>query len=132
MVQQILRLLRKTNPSTRRRSVLISKHVNGLGTNNNLVMGSRRAPRPRKTLVERDVSNLLYAYMLLLSISNILTFKHTHYPRAIRSYACTGPVIEISSFQGAQLSRCLPPSPEDGNRSSFRNVIFSIFYNNRR
>jgi hypothetical protein len=24
-----------------------------------------------------------------------------------------------------QLSRCLPPSPEDGNRSSFRNIVFS-------
>jgi hypothetical protein len=32
-----------------------------------------------------------------------------------------------SSGKGDQLSRCLPPSPEDGNRSSFRNVVFSIF-----
>jgi hypothetical protein len=37
------------------------------------------------------------------------------------------PTIEIKSISGAQLSRCLlPPSPEDGNRSSFRNVVFSI------
>jgi hypothetical protein len=37
-----------------------------------------------------------------------------------------GPVIEISTFQGAQLSRCLPFSPEDGKISSFRNVVLYI------
>jgi hypothetical protein len=31
-------------------------------------------------------------------------------------------VIEVSSSYGTQYSRCLP-SPEDGNRSSFRNVV---------
>jgi hypothetical protein len=36
-------------------------------------------------------------------------------------------VIDISSFYGAQLCRCLlPTSPEDGNRSSFRNVLFLL------
>jgi hypothetical protein len=39
-----------------------------------------------------------------------------------------GPKELISiTFWGAQLSRrLLPPSPEDRNRSSFRNVVFSI------
>jgi hypothetical protein len=37
-------------------------------------------------------------------------------------------LIEISSFEGAQLNRCFlpPPPPEDGNRSSFRNVVFLL------
>jgi hypothetical protein len=38
----------------------------------------------------------------------------------------TGSVIEVSSFWGTQQSRCLP-SPEDGNWSNFRNVMFFIF-----
>jgi hypothetical protein len=39
----------------------------------------------------------------------------------------TGPVTDINSFQGTQLSRCiLPPSPVDANRSSFRNVVFVL------
>jgi hypothetical protein len=37
------------------------------------------------------------------------------------------PVIEVSSFYGTQQSRCLP-SPEDGNRSSFWNVVFFHCY----
>jgi hypothetical protein len=41
--------------------------------------------------------------------------------KSVKAY----PVIEVSSFQGAQLSRWpLPPSPEDRNRSSFRNIVF--------
>jgi hypothetical protein len=31
---------------------------------------------------------------------------------------------EVSSFKGFQLSRCLPPSNEDVNRSGFRNIVF--------
>jgi hypothetical protein len=37
-VQQMWRLLRKTNPSSRRRGSTISKHINGLEPNKNLVM----------------------------------------------------------------------------------------------
>jgi hypothetical protein len=49
------------------------------------------------------------------------------------SYADLGcPVIEISSFYRTQLSRCFPPSPEHGNRFSFRNVVLSSFQNTRR
>jgi hypothetical protein len=40
--------------------------------------------------------------------------------------------LEVSSFEATQLSRCLPPSSEDGNRSSFRNVVFSILQNTGR
>jgi hypothetical protein len=36
-------------------------------------------------------------------------------------------VIEVCSFEGTQQCRCIPPLPEDGNRSSFRNVIFSSY-----
>jgi hypothetical protein len=38
-VQQMQRLLRKTNISSRRREDSISKHINCLGTNTNLIMG---------------------------------------------------------------------------------------------
>jgi hypothetical protein len=38
------------------------------------------------------------------------------------------PVIEASSFYGTQQSRCLP-SPKDGKRSSFRNVVFLVISN---
>jgi hypothetical protein len=38
-VQQMWRLLRKTNPSSRRSGDPISKHINGLGKKKNLVMG---------------------------------------------------------------------------------------------
>jgi hypothetical protein len=39
-----------------------------------------------------------------------------------------GAAIEVCSFLDTQLSRRLPPpSPEHGNRSSFRNVMFSSF-----
>jgi hypothetical protein len=34
-------------------------------------------------------------------------------------------VIKVSSFQGTEQSRCLLPSPEDGNRSSFLNVFLA-------
>jgi hypothetical protein len=37
----------------------------------------------------------------------------------------TGLLIEVSSVYGAQLSRCLPPTPEEGNRHTFRNIVFS-------
>jgi hypothetical protein len=40
----------------------------------------------------------------------------------------TGPKL----FIGTQQSRYLSFSPEDGNRSSFRNVVFSCIYNSRR
>jgi hypothetical protein len=33
--------------------------------------------------------------------------------------------LDVSSFLGNQQSRCHLPSPEDGSRSSFRNVVFS-------
>jgi hypothetical protein len=36
-------------------------------------------------------------------------------------------VTEVCSLYGKQLSRCVRPSPEDGKRSSFRNVMFSSF-----
>jgi hypothetical protein len=42
-----------------------------------------------------------------------------------------GPVIEVSSFLGTQQCRCLP-SPEDRNRPSFRNAVFSSFKNTGR
>jgi hypothetical protein len=38
------------------------------------------------------------------------------------------PVIEASSFYGTQQSRFLP-SPEDGNRSRIRNVVFLVISN---
>jgi hypothetical protein len=41
------------------------------------------------------------------------------------------PVIEFSSFEGTQWSRSPPPPPppDDRNRSSFRNVVSSTFWN---
>jgi hypothetical protein len=41
-------------------------------------------------------------------------------------------MIKVSCFYGTQLSRCLPPSPEEGNRFSFRNVVFSSFWSTGR
>jgi hypothetical protein len=41
-------------------------------------------------------------------------------------------MIEVSSFYGTQLNRCLHPSPGDGNRSSFGNVVISSFENTGR
>jgi hypothetical protein len=35
-----------------------------------------------------------------------------------------GPLERANLNHWTQESRCLPPSPEDGNRSSFRNVVF--------
>jgi hypothetical protein len=35
--------------------------------------------------------------------------------------------VFVNLFYGTQPSRCLRPSPEDGNRSSYRNVVFSSF-----
>jgi hypothetical protein len=37
--QQMWGLLRKPNPSSRRRGGPMSKHINGVGTNKNLVLG---------------------------------------------------------------------------------------------
>jgi hypothetical protein len=50
--------------------------------------------------------------------------------RVICDIGC--PVIEVISFQGTQQNRFFP-SPEDGNRSSFRNVVFFLvcFFNTR-
>jgi hypothetical protein len=41
------------------------------------------------------------------------------------------PVIEVTSFQGIQQNRCLSSLPEDGNRSSFRNIVLSSLWNIR-
>jgi hypothetical protein len=49
-----------------------------------------------------------------------------HPQKLKKKYSC--PVIGVSSFYGTQLTRCFlspPPRSEDGNRSSFRNVVFS-------
>jgi hypothetical protein len=68
----------------------------------------------------------------LFSSSNVLgnrntTFRKLHLFPSSGEEGRTEPLIEISSFLGAQLSMyLLPPSPEDGNRCSFRNVVFLL------
>jgi hypothetical protein len=39
------------------------------------------------------------------------------------------PEIEVTSFSGIQQNRRISSSPEDGNRSSFRNVVLSSLWN---
>jgi hypothetical protein len=56
-VQQMWRLLRKTNLSSRRRWDPISKHINGLGTK--LGHGSQRSSKPRTTVLASAIRNLL-------------------------------------------------------------------------
>jgi hypothetical protein len=42
------------------------------------------------------------------------------------------PVIEVSPCKGPNSVGVFPHSPEDGNRSSFRNIVFSSLYNTGR
>jgi hypothetical protein len=40
-------------------------------------------------------------------------------------YTCSRTIIKVNSFKAAPHIRCLPPSSEDGNRFSVRNIVFS-------
>jgi hypothetical protein len=44
--------------------------------------------------------------------------------RKLDLFPSSGPVIKVNPFEGTEQSRSLLPSPEDGNRSSCRKVLF--------
>jgi hypothetical protein len=50
---------KKINPSSRRRGGPILKHVNGLATNRNMVMGLDGGPKSRITVLVKAISKLL-------------------------------------------------------------------------
>jgi hypothetical protein len=54
-------LLRNTNTSSRRRGHSISKHINGLGRNKNVVTG----PKPRMTVLARPPAISFFKNFLL-------------------------------------------------------------------
>jgi hypothetical protein len=48
------------------------------------------------------------------------------------TYSVWVPYKELTSITGPNLVGVFPPPPDDGNRSSFRNVVFSSFYSTGR
>jgi hypothetical protein len=63
MLQQMWRILRKTNPSSRRKGDPIFKHINGLRTNENLVMGPYRARNQERLCWRRPAAINSYAML---------------------------------------------------------------------
>jgi hypothetical protein len=64
-VQQMWLLLRKTNPSFRRKGGPISKHINGLGTETNFVMDPTGA-RKQECLCPRKAAAIYYYAMIVI------------------------------------------------------------------